>query len=134
MLRISNELLANASTAIIVGVEPNDVLMIPDAVTGYDHAKPLRPCFVVQLEPGPPKGAYVLPRSTKTPPRNQGATFVPKGVLRGLNKDGWFEQVARFVTIRQLESCENLGALPEPYASQVRSNVNEGSLDPGAML
>jgi hypothetical protein len=72
-------------------VEVGDVLLIDDAITGFDRNKPDRPCMVVKVDVTPRGGAWVVPRST------QGSigTLVPREALPGFNKDGRFQFLPR---------------------------------------
>lgn len=106
-------------------VELGEVLRVDDAVTGFDLNKPGRPCCVVKVESSPRSGAWVLPRSTK----GTTGTFVPGGVLPGLDRDGRFQFIPRYVSAQDLENCPSLGVLPDPHRSRVLANVNTVEFD-----
>ena len=78
---------AGDARGILGRVEVGEVLLIDDAITGFDRNKPSRPCMVVCVDLPPRAGAWVVPGST------QGSigTRVPRNVLPGLNKDGRFQ-------------------------------------------
>jgi hypothetical protein len=103
-----------------VRVEIGDVLLIDDAITGFDRNKPDRPCMVVKVEASPRAGCWVLPRST----RGSVGTFVPRNALAGLNKDGRFQFVPRWVSSGDVAGCRALGRLPDPYRTRVLENAN----------
>jgi len=111
---------ATGASAILARVEVGDVLLIDDAITGFDRNKPERPCMVVRVEAPPRAGGWVVPRST------QGSigTLVPRGALPSLNKDGRFQFVPRWVSASDLTGCRSLGTLPEPYRTRVLDNAN----------
>lgn len=96
------------------------MLLIDDALTGFDRSKPDRPCMVVRVEPPPRDGAWVVPRST------QGSIgiLVPRDALSGLNKDGRFQFLPRWVSTADLAGRRGLGVLPEPYRTRVLNNCN----------
>lgn len=101
------------------------MLLIDDAITGFDRNKPGRPCMVVKVEVPPRAGAWVVPRST------QGSigTAVPRGALPGLTKDGRFQFLPRWVSATDLTDCRRLGVLPEPYRTRVLDNANLVAVD-----
>lgn len=96
------------------------MVLVDDAITGFDRNKPARRCLVVKVEPAPRGGIWVLPRSTQ----GSTGTFVPAGAMSGLSKDGRFQFLPRFVAAADLEGCENLGPLPEPHRSKVLESAN----------
>ena len=106
-------------------MEVGEVLLIDDAVTDYDRNKLERPCMVVRVNPGPPAGVWVLPRSTQ----GRDGTFVPAGALPGLNRDGRFMVLPRFAAASDLAGVRSLGVLPQPYRDQVLENVNDVAID-----
>lgn len=101
------------------------MLLIDDAITGFDRNKPSRPCMVVRVELPPRAGAWVIPGST------QGSigTRVPRNVLSGLKKDGRFQFLPRRVSAFDLASCRSLGPMPEPYRTRVLENANTVLID-----
>ena len=101
------------------------MLLIDDVITGFDDNKPARPCAVVRLVEGPPSGVWVLPRSTKG---SQG-TLVRSGALPGLNKDGRFMFLPRFVSTVDVASCRSLGVLDAIDRDRVLANVNDVEID-----
>ena len=101
-------------------VEIGDVLLIDDAITGFDRNKPERPCMVVKVEASPRAGCWVLPRST----RGSVGTFVPRGALPGFDKDGRFQFLPRWVSSNDITGCRGLGRLAEPHRSRVLENAN----------
>lgn len=107
-------------SAILVRVEVGDVLLIDDAITGFDRNKPERPCMVVKVEAPPRAGGWVVPRSTQ----GSVGTLVPRGAMPGLNKDGRFQFLPRWVSASDLAGCRSLGALPDPYRTRVLDNAN----------
>ncbi|MGO9902513.1 MAG: hypothetical protein ACLP0J_23155 [Solirubrobacteraceae bacterium] len=101
-------------------MEIGEVLLIDDAITGFDRNKPERPCMVVKLEAPPRAGCWVLPRSTQ----GSVGTFVPRNVLPGFDKDGRFQFIPRWVGAADIAPCRGLGTLPEPYRTRVFDNAN----------
>lgn len=97
-----------------------EVIRVDDALTGFDLNKPGRPCCIVRVEEPPRSGVWVVPRST----RGTTGTLTPAGTLPGINSDGRFQFIPRFVAAADLEGCESLGLLPEPYLARVLENVN----------
>lgn len=114
-----------AMLGIIARVETGEVLLIDDVITGFDRNKPGRPCMVVRVEPPPRAGAWVVPRST----RGSIGTRVPRNVLPGLNKDGRFQFLPRWVSVLDLADCRSLGLMPEPYRTGVLQNTNTVLVD-----
>lgn len=100
------------------------VLRIDDVVTGFDDNKPGRPCMVVRVSERPRAGAWVLPRSTK----GRHGTLLPAGVLPGLDRDGRFMFLPRFVPAVDLCDCESLGVLPDHVRDLVLANVNDAAI------
>lgn len=96
------------------------MLLIDDSITGYDDNKPRRPCMVTKVSSPPRSGVWVVPRST----RGSQGTFVPANSLHGLNKDGRFMYLPRFVRRADLLGCLSLGVLDDPWRSRVLDNVN----------
>jgi hypothetical protein len=81
--------------------------------------------MVVRIVNRPRAGAWVLPRSTS----GSIGTPVPAGALPGLNKDGRFMFLPKFVASADLVECPSLGVLPEPYRQRVLNNVNDVAID-----
>jgi hypothetical protein len=106
-------------------MEVGEVLRIDDVVTGFDDNKPQRPCMVVRVTGGPRAGAWVLPRSTK----GTDGTFVPAGALPGLDRDGRFMVLPRFVAAGDLEGCPSLGVLGAADRDRVLDNLNDVVID-----
>ncbi len=102
-----------------------EVLLIDDVTTGFDDNKFARPCMVVRVTSAPRAGAWVLPRST----RGSDGTLVRAGALPGLNKDGRFMYLPRFVSATDLESCRSLGVLGAAERDRVLANVNDVVID-----
>jgi hypothetical protein len=101
------------------------VLLIDDVITGFDDNKPDRPCMVVRVS-GPSRGgAWVVPRSTK----GREGTFVAAGTLPGLNRNGRFLFIPRFVPAHDLSGCRSLGVLPDDIRDRVVANVNDVVID-----
>lgn len=106
-------------------MQVGEVLRIDDVVTGYDDNKPQRPCMIVRVSGSPRPGAWVLPRSTK----GSTGTLVRAGALTGLNKDGRFMFVPRFVSTADLAGCPSLGVLGAADRDRVLDNVNDVIID-----
>lgn len=106
-------------------MQVGEVLRIDDVVTGFDDNKPRRPCMVVRVSGPPRAGAWVLPRST----RGSTGTLVRAGALPGLNKDGRFMFVPRFVATLDLAVCPSLGVLSAANRDRVLDNVNDVIID-----
>lgn len=111
-------------------VEVGEVRRVDDAVTGFDRNKPGRPCVIVRVETPPRAGAWVLPGST----RGSTGTRVPRNTLPGLDKDGRFQFLPRWVSERDLADCPTLGVLPEPYRTAVLESANMVVIDLGDEL
>ena len=101
------------------------MLRIDDVITGFDDNKIGRPCMLVRVSESPPAGAWVVPRSTKG---SQG-TFVAAGALPGLDKDGRFMFLPRFVARADLAGCASLGVLSDRDRDRVLANVNDVLID-----
>lgn len=114
-----------AWAAILSAMQVGEVLRIDDVVTGFDDNKPQRPCMVVRVVGPPRDGAWVLPRSTK----GSTGTLVRAGALPGLNKDGRFMFVPRFVASGDLAGCRSLGVLGAADRDRVLDNVNDVIID-----
>jgi hypothetical protein len=106
-------------------MQVGEVLRIDDVVTGFDDNKLQRPCMVVRVSGPPRAGAWVLPRSTK----GSVGTLVRAGALSGLNKDGRFMFVPRFVAMSDLAGCPSLGVLGDAGRDRVLDNVNDVIID-----
>jgi hypothetical protein len=111
-------------------VEVGEVRRVDDAVTGFDRNKPGRPCVIVRVETPPRAGAWVLPGST----RGATGTRVPRNTLPGLEKDGRFQFLPRWVSARDLADCPTLGVLPAPYRTAVLESANMVVIDLGDEL
>lgn len=101
------------------------MLLIDDVITGFDDNKEGRPCMVIRVMPPPRAGAWVLPRST----RGHQGTFVAKGSLPGLNADGRFMFLPRFVSSSDLDGCRTLGVLADAIRDHVLANANDVVID-----
>ncbi len=106
-------------------MQVGEVLRIDDVVTGFDDNKLQRPCMIVRVSAPPRAGAWVLPRST----RGSTGTLVRAGALAGLNKDGRFMFVPRFVSAGDLAGCPSLGVLGPADRDRVLDNVNDVIID-----
>lgn len=106
-------------------MDTGEVLLIDDAVTGYDRNKPKRPCMVVRVVDAPHAGAWVVPRSTK----GTIGTFVPARALPGLNRDGRFMFVPVFVAAADLIAVTSLGVLGFAHRQRILNNLNDVVID-----
>jgi hypothetical protein len=84
-----------------------EVIRLDDRVTRFDDNKTGRPNCVVAVIGDPIELVYVVPRTT----RGTTGTFVPAGVLPGLDKPGRFLFVPRQVLPQDLVDVERLGIL-----------------------
>lgn len=96
------------------------VVRVDDDVTGFDDGKEGRPYLVVRVIGDPPNVVYVVPRTST----GLEGVVVPKGILRGLDKDGNFLTEPLPVHPTDLEEVPELGDLPEPYLSRVLARIN----------
>jgi hypothetical protein len=101
------------------------VLLIDDAITGFDRNKPSRPCMVVRVESPSRAGAWVVPGSS----RGSVGTRVPRNALPGLTTDTRFQFLPRRVSGPDLAGCRSLGPMPEPYCTSVLVNANMVVID-----
>jgi hypothetical protein len=106
---------------VVVG----EVLRVDDVVTGFDDNKRGRPCMVVRVSEAPRAGAWVVPRSKKG---SQG-TLMHAGVLPGLDRDGRFMFLPRFVPAADLTDCESLGVLPDHIRDLVLASIHRGEAE-----
>lgn len=106
-------------------MQVGEVLRIDDVATGFDDNKRQRPCMVVRVTGPPRAGAWVLPRSTK----GSMGTLVRAGALPGLNKDGRFMVLPRFVAACDLAGCRSMGVLGTADRDRVLDNLNDVIID-----
>ncbi len=111
---------------ILATMEVGEVLRIDDRVTGFGvRNKEGRPCMVVRVEEPPRGGAWVVPRSTT----GTTGTPVPAGSLPGLNREGRFLYIPRWVSDEDLAGCESLGVLADQLRDRVLEDTNFIAVD-----
>lgn len=106
-------------------MQPGEIVLIDDKITGFDDNKAKRRCCVYKVQGPPDPGIWVVPRSTK----GKTGTFVPKGVLPILDEDGRFMYIPRFVSQADLKGVTGKCVLPDKYKREVLDNVNTGAME-----
>lgn len=103
------------------------VVRLDDELTGFspDNPKEGRPYLVVRLIGEPPRLAYVVPRTST----GREGIAVPKRTLPAFDVDGFFLTYPLSVDPADLDDAEELGMLPEPYASYITERLYEGLME-----
>jgi hypothetical protein len=107
------------------GMKIGQVIRIDDEVTGFEGGKEGRPYLIVRVVGDPPELVYVVPRTAS----GWEGVPVPRGIVRGLNKDGNFLLDPLQVPAADLAGVEVLGELPEPYLSRVLDRMHRSLVE-----
>ena len=102
------------------GMKVGQVVRIDDDVTGFEGGKEGRPYLVVRVVGDPPELVYVVARTAS----GWEGVPVPRGIVRGLNREGNFLLDTLQVPAADLADIEVLGELPEPYLSRVLERIH----------